>query len=225
VKSYFWGVHRLVEASKCGFALIEMSDSGSVHSELTPIESEPELMDEVDEWVQLRAHPNYDIQNQYPFQIRKRSNQRIIALIRDNSTGYIRVYIDGRLDGHHRIIARQFLANPDNLLEIDHINHVKDDNHLDNLRWVSCSDNHRNMTSYSGRTVEYFDRLPEGSEPLIEVGGRPVANGFYQLGRNYFIEVLPGKYRRLTATRNHRNSFIVQVRGPDGQRIRICWTP
>jgi hypothetical protein len=175
------------------------------------------------EWIQLRAHPNYDIQSQYPFLIKKRSNQRIIGLNRQGA-GYLQVFIDGRKEYHHRVIAEQFLANPDNLTEIDHVNHLTDDNHLDNLRWVSHSDNQKNLTSYHSRTIEYLDELPEGAEPLNEVRGRTLAAGHYQQGRNYFVEVAPRRYRRLTAQRYRARGFKIEMRTADGSRISISWT-
>lgn len=44
----------------------------------------------------------------------------------------------------HRLIARTFLPNPDNLPEVDHIDRNKRNNHVSNLRWVSRSTNGRN---------------------------------------------------------------------------------
>jgi hypothetical protein len=37
----------------------------------------------------------------------------------------------------HRWIALTFIPNPDNLPQIDHINEIKSDNRVSNLRWVS----------------------------------------------------------------------------------------
>lgn len=41
----------------------------------------------------------------------------------------------------HRLVAMTFLPNPDNLPEVHHIDHNKENNRLDNLQWVSKSDN------------------------------------------------------------------------------------
>jgi hypothetical protein len=46
----------------------------------------------------------------------------------------------------HRLLAIQFLPNPDNLLEVDHIDRIKSHNNLDNLRWVSHRGNCCNRT-------------------------------------------------------------------------------
>jgi hypothetical protein len=187
-----------------------LSDASSV------FEEEPEIA-----WIQLREHPDYDIQSEYPYLVRKRANQRIRSLSRDPD-GYLCVYIDGRSHRHHRIIAEQFLANLDNLPEIDHFNHVRDDNHLDNIRWASRSTNQRNRTSYRGRQVEYSDFLPDDAEPLTEHRGAAVAHGHFRRGNEYWVEV-GGRYRQLTQRRNHRNGWYVQVRGADDRRVSIYW--
>ena len=44
----------------------------------------------------------------------------------------------------HRLLAQQFIPNPNNLPFVDHINRNKQDNTLDNLRWVTISDNNSN---------------------------------------------------------------------------------
>lgn len=41
----------------------------------------------------------------------------------------------------HRMVAESFLDNPDNLPQVNHIDGNKRNNHIDNLEWVSCSQN------------------------------------------------------------------------------------
>ncbi|MBT5122849.1 MAG: HNH endonuclease [Euryarchaeota archaeon] len=41
----------------------------------------------------------------------------------------------------HRLVAEAFIPNPENLSDVDHIDCIKDNNDVSNLRWVSRDDN------------------------------------------------------------------------------------
>ena len=49
----------------------------------------------------------------------------------------------------HRLVALQFIENPDNLPMVDHIDRNKQNNSFENLRWVTISQNNRNK-NYKG---------------------------------------------------------------------------
>ena len=61
----------------------------------------------------------------------------------------------------HRLIAKAFIPNPDNLPLVDHINGNKTDNRLENLRWATAVDNVRNTriakNNNSGFQGVFFD--------------------------------------------------------------------
>jgi len=59
--------------------------------------------------------------------------------------GYHKVKVNGKNTKVHRVIAETFISNPLNLPEVDHINEDKTDNRVENLRWVSTS---QNMIAY-----------------------------------------------------------------------------
>ena len=48
----------------------------------------------------------------------------------------------------HRLIAKQWIPNPDNLPEVDHIDRNTKNNTIDNLRWVDRVTNRRNQDRY-----------------------------------------------------------------------------
>ena len=90
----------------------------------------------------LEFENDYEILNQYPFTIRRKSDLHEIP---ESSRGawYISVNLNQQSYDKHRLIAKQFIPNddPEHKIQVDHINHDKTDYHLDNLRWVSVSDN------------------------------------------------------------------------------------
>ena len=72
-----------------------------------------------------------------------------------SDTGYKRVILskDGKPKSYkiHRLIMLHFVPNPDNLRCIDHINRIRTDNRIENLRWCSHSDNSINRESVENR--------------------------------------------------------------------------
>lgn len=66
----------------------------------------------------------------------------------------------------HRLIALQYIENPDNLPQIDHIDRNKRNNNLDNLRWCSQHTNRLNRTDLLSLKTE--DELLERTNKLRE---------------------------------------------------------
>ena len=115
--------------------------------------------EDVMEFVDLIVDSDYEIGTTYPYVIRRKDNG-FIPMETLNSTGYVQIALNCKKYCKHRLVAQQFIPNPDNLPQVDHINHDRTDYHIDNLRWVSGSTNTFNKSSSKGIEYEFIDDIP-----------------------------------------------------------------
>lgn len=92
------------------------------------------------EWVKIEGKPNYSVSNSGD--IRNDKTGRILKPYKSTS-GYYQVMLGRKTSPLyvHRLVAGAFIENKDNLPQVDHINGNKLDNRVENLRWLSASDN------------------------------------------------------------------------------------
>ena len=120
----------------------------------------------MEEWKQIDGYPDYEVSNTGKVKSLKRNKTRILR-DRPDGCGYLQVIlcIDGKEHSHkvHKLVASAFLQNVDNKPQIDHIDRNIRNNHIDNLRWVSRSENmlntHRHYSeTYSIRWIEKLNK-------------------------------------------------------------------
>ena len=102
-------------------------------------------------YIPLIDHDDYEILNEYPFTIRRKKDSYEISEFK-NGKGYIGVKLNGNKHYKHILVAKQFIENddPDHKTQVDHINHDRTDYHIENLRWITPSNNQRNKSVHNG---------------------------------------------------------------------------
>ena len=81
-----------------------------------------------------------------------------------------------------RLIAEAFIPNPDNKPYVDHIDTNKDNNKVDNLRWVSPSENSNNILSRKHMLESWESEERREKQRRINLGkNHPRARAVYQL--------------------------------------------
>ena len=72
--------------------------------------------------------------------------------------GYLGVRIYKNLKGKtfkiHRLVAQAFIPNPNNLLQVNHIDGDKENNRVDNLEWCTCEENMKHSYKIGLRDVD-----------------------------------------------------------------------
>jgi hypothetical protein len=127
---------------------------------------------------QILEYPLYEISN--TGNCRRISRGNILKPILGKN-GYITYGFGCNVDGiskqkreyQHRLIAKYHIDNPDNKPHVDHIDGNKQNNNIDNLRWVTISENLRNQKKAVNKSSVYkgvcYDKSRDKWMSKIEV--------------------------------------------------------
>jgi hypothetical protein len=107
-------------------------------------------------WRSISGYINYQVSN--IGRIRNAKTGRIKA-VRQDKDGYLLVELcqDGTQKGLriHRLVAQEFLDNHEDKPNVDHIDGVRTNNCVSNLRWASTRENNRNQRKREGKSSRF----------------------------------------------------------------------
>lgn len=166
----------------------------------------------------------YEIKTTYPYEIR---NKRTGKILKESikGCGYYCVCLNGVIYSKHRLIAKQFIPNPNNYPCVDHINHQRNDNHISNLRWCSISDNNKNKSSHYGVNYIFYDYADFDDDDIIvidEYNGHEIEDYYYDMLSEKFLFDTGVNYRELHVNFNKDGCAYVYVKDVENKRVKIC---
>lgn len=106
-------------------------------------------------WRVIPSHPTYEASSLGRIRSNKFGKTRILSLY-TNRLGYERISMDGVGVSIHRAVAESWQGPCPEGMEVDHINHVRNDNRAENLRYLTKQEN------LSRRVVELITECSKG---------------------------------------------------------------
>lgn len=125
---------------------------------------------------------------------RKTGHCRLMSLKYNKQCGYYYVILHKDNVAYtrsvHRLVAKTFLPNPDDLPQVNHINEIKTDNNVENLEWCTAHEN--NLHSKHRREKPIVIKSPDG-EVLGTLKSRWAASQILGVGKSAITNAIRRK--------------------------------
>lgn len=116
---------------------------------------------------------------------RTRTHCGKIKSVNQNRNGYLQVHLlHQKLVSVHRLVAESFIPNPRCLKDVNHKNGIKTDNRVENLEWVSRSENIQHAYTILGRKKSWLGKKGNNnprSRIVLQMLGNKILARFYGL--------------------------------------------
>jgi len=140
-------------------------------------------------WAKCEEFENYSISS--IGNLRNDKTNRILKVQPNNKGAFKYTFPENKQRLIHRLMAKAFLLNPDNLDTVDHINRNAGDNRLENLRWITQSNNIRNYTKAEGKSSKFkgvgFHKPTKKFRAFVKFDGKAKTIGTYETEKEAVI--------------------------------------
>lgn len=185
-----------------------------------------------EEWKEVKEFENYEVSN--TGKIRNKGTKKELEPWIINS-GYLTIAMSDGKKGHprtvHRVVAKAFLDNSEEMEVVNHIDHNKLNNKASNLEWLSQKDNCKHsheagrsnshtarekLSKVSSKAV--YQKDEEGN--IIKLWESPTqaakeSNGYFRTNQIGLVA---------NGERNHHRNYIWEFVDSESKRSRVMFT-
>ena len=182
-------------------------------------------MTEQGNWQKCVVDDDNEIFSEFPYYIRRKRSDKIIKEWTDK---YVICKLNCKPYKKHRLMVLQFIPNddPEHKTMIDHKNRNRSDYHIENLRFVSYTENNKNKSSNLNVELEYFDEIPAEENDIIQVreyGNHEFEDLYYANDCFYVWNGI--QYRKLTIIYDNRTeAATVKAWNKNKKRVVIYYS-
>ena len=133
--------------------------------------------------------------------------------------------LDGKNYLKHRLIGIQWILNddPDNKTQIDHINRIRTDNRIENLRWVTHQENAMKKNKHRTQHSEYLDEFPEHTIEISEFNGYDFEELYFNIEDNRILKVMNSGRLKVIKPILHGNQLRISLIDIQNKRRYIVY--
>ena len=144
-----------------------------------------ELPKNSEQWASIDGYRNYQVS--WWGRVRNTKTGRIMKP-QTSGPGYLMVRLskNGKVVLHyiHRLVAREWVGNPDEKRCVDHIDGSRTNNHWENLRYATHSENSRNMKRHTDGSSIYkgvcYNKALNKWQAQMHMNGKQKHLGFFE---------------------------------------------